>query len=37
MLVIGLQMGHDAAATVINDGVPLNNLEGDRLASNMLA
>ena len=30
MLVIGLQMGHDAAATVINDGVPLNNLERER-------
>ena len=30
MLVIGLQMGHDAAATVIADGVPLNNLERER-------
>ena len=32
MLAVGLQMGHDAAVAVIDDGKPLNNLERERFS-----
>ena len=32
MLAVGLQVGHDAAVAVIDDGKPLNNLEKERFS-----